>query len=317
MRAVPSRTRTAVLGALAAVTVAIPLGVSPASAASAQAMNGNWGPFTRCPVDAPAMLAADGTDNVPLCIASNSESGTIKLGNTVVTTAGNNLQFGVVRNVATGQSTVVAPEGGALVGDPAEVPGGLLGLMCTPGIPVISDICDSLADASLNRVVATVESVGTPANFDLDHAMTGGQPIVDIPIRIRLANPLLGSKCYIGTAADPIMLRPQNSTAPAIGADRFAADGTSERRGQFNRISLTGNAQDDATFSVPKVTGCGLLGSLNWAVNLKTGLPSAAGNNTLVLNDTASYTAGLAAPGSVAPNAGQVLSDAWHSGVTP
>ncbi|WSC17745.1 hypothetical protein OIE64_04265 [Streptomyces brevispora] len=280
-------------------------------------MNGNWAPFNRCPVDDPAMLAADGSVNIAICVASHSASGAIKLGNTEATTGANDLQFGVVRNAQTGESKIVAPAGGAIVGDPADIPGGLLGLMCPSGVPVVSGICNQLADNTLNRVIATVESAGTPANFDLTAGMQSGKTIVDIPVRIHLQNPFLGSKCYIGTTSNPVVLRPQNVTVPAFGNQRFDANGAANTRGALNRVALTGNSQGDSAFAVPGVSGCGplTLGELNWAVNLKTSLPSAAGKNHLVLNDTATYTAGLATPGSSAPHAGQALSDNWHLGV--
>ncbi|MGC5341664.1 hypothetical protein ACPXCE_02045 [Streptomyces sp. DT24] len=311
------RTRPALLGALAAVTVIIPIGTSPAGAAGGPTMKGNWAPFSRCPVDAPAMLAADGENTIAICVASHSDSGSIKLGNTTATTAANDLQFGVVRDTATGESTVVPPAGGALVGAPTEIPGGLLGLMCPSGIPVVSGICAQLTDNTLNRVVATVESVATPRDFDLVAGMSAGRTIVRIPVRIHLENPFLGGKCYIGTSGSPVVLGPQNVTGPAIGSGLYAADGATDDTGPLNRISLTGNAQGDSAYSVPGATGCGPLGlgALNWAVNLKTGLPSAAGRNSLVLNDTATYTAGLASPDAAAPNAGRKLAEYWHLGV--
>ncbi|MFE7108774.1 hypothetical protein ACFU98_21380 [Streptomyces sp. NPDC057575] len=317
MSAAQNRVRPALLGALVAVAVGIPLSTSPASAASAQEMNGNWAPFTRCPVDDPAMLAADGKADIAICVASHSESGSIKLGNTEATTGANDLQFGVVRNATTGVSKIVAPAGGSIVGAPTEIPGGLLGLMCPSGIPVVSDICKQLTDNSLNRVVATVQSAGTPTNFDLSAGMTSGKPIVDIPVRIHLENPFLGSKCYIGTTSSPIVLRPQNVTKPALASQRFDATGTPNTAGVLNRVALTGNDQGDAAFAVPGVSGCGplTLGELNWAVNLKTALPSASGNNNLVLNDTATYTAGLTSPGASAPDSGRLLSENWHAGV--
>ncbi|MFD7529963.1 MULTISPECIES: hypothetical protein [unclassified Streptomyces] len=317
MSAAPKRVRPALVGALLAVAVGIPLSTSPASAASAQEMNGNWAPFTRCPVDDPAMLAADGRTDIAICVASHSESGSIKLGNTLATTGANDLQFGVVRNAATGESKIVPPAGGAIVGAPTEIPGGLLGLMCPNGIPVISDICRQLTDNDLNRVVATVQSAGAPRNFDLVAGMQSGKTIVDIPVRIHLENPFLGSKCYIGTTSQPVLLRPQNLTQPALASRRFDADGTTNTGGSLNRVELTGNAQGDAGFAVPGVSGCGplTLGELNWAVNLKTALPSAAGNNNLVLNNAATYTGGLASPGAAAPDAGRLLSESWHAGV--
>jgi hypothetical protein len=64
----------------------------------------------------------------------------------------------------------------------------------------------------------------------------------------------------------------------------------------------------------PAASGCGLnIGLINAAVNAKTGLPSAAGNNSLTLENTQTSLTGLNAPGTAAPDAGKVLSENWHS----
>ncbi|NEB74920.1 hypothetical protein G3I40_06685 [Streptomyces sp. SID14478] len=307
----PSLRRASVLLATTAlVTLA---SVAPSSAATE--LNGSWAPFTRCPVDDPAMLAADGRADIAICIASSSVSGSIKLGNTQVPTGRTDLQAGVLTH-ADGTTTVVSPAGGALVADPAQLPGGLLGLMC-PGdnIPVISDLCAKITSADLNRVDATIESVNTPSEFQLLAGVVQGKPIIALPVRIKLDNPLLGSKCYIGSAADPIVLRPQNTTAPAVKTQRFDPDGTANTAGVMGQISALGATQGDATYTAPGANGCGLFGALDWAVNLKTGLPAGSGTNNVVLNNTSTYVAAFSSPSSAVPNEGALLSQYWHAGV--
>ncbi|WP_217143660.1 hypothetical protein [Streptomyces sp. AC627_RSS907] len=286
-----------------------------ATAAAAQP-NGEWAPFTRCPVDAPAMLAADGLARTPQCVVSTSPNGSIKLGKTTVVTGRTNLQMGVVQN-ADGTSTVVAPPSGAIIADSATVPGGLLGLMCPSNIPAVTAICEQIDNSSLNRITATVESVGAPYDFDQTAGIVTDQPIVAIPVRIHLENPLLGGKCYIGTKSDPIVLRPRNLDYPEFGMSFFKGDGTVAEDGEMSRINLTGATQNDSTFAVPGASGCGLglFGLIDAAVNLKTGLPSAAGQNSLTLNDTQTHLSGLTAPGTVAPDAGSILARNWHSAV--
>ncbi|WP_217252196.1 hypothetical protein [Streptomyces sp. AC602_WCS936] len=307
-----TRTRLATVSALTALGALASLGTATAAG---PALNGEWAPFTRCPVDAPAMRAADGLDRTPQCVVSTSASGSIKLGKTTVTTGRTNLQIGVVQN-ADGTSSVVAPASGALVAEPATVPGGLLGLMCPSQIPVITGICESLENSSLNKITATMESVGAPYAFDQTAGVLTDAPIVALPVRIHLENPLLGDKCYIGTAADPIVLRPENRDYPAFGMTFFQGDGTADPAGEMSRINLSGATQNDSTFAVPGATGCGLdLGLINAAVNAKTGLPSASGNNTLTLDDTQTHLTGLNAPGTVAPDAGEILAENWHSAV--
>ncbi|MER7489548.1 hypothetical protein ABTY20_27345 [Streptomyces sp. NPDC126497] len=312
MSQLSTRTGIATVSALTALGALASLGTATAAAPT---LNGEWAPFTRCPVDAPAMLAADGFDRTPQCVVSTSASGSIKLGKTTVTTGRTNLQLGVVQN-ADGTSTVVAPPSGALVADSATVPGGLLGLMCPSNIPVITSICGTLENSSLNKITATMESVGAPYAFDQTAGVLTDMPIVALPVRVHLENPLLGSKCYIGTAANPILLRPENRNYPEFGMSFFQGDGTVDESGEMSRINLTGATQNDSTFAVPAATGCGLnVGLINAAVNAKSGLPSAAGNNSLTLNDTQTHLTGLNAPGTVAPDAGKVLAENWHSAV--
>ena len=306
------RTKVATVSALTALGALASLGTATAAE---PALNGEWAPFTRCPVDAPAMLAADGFDKTPQCVVSTSAGGSIKLGKTTVVTGRTNLQIGVVQNTD-GTSSVVAPPSGALVADSATVPGGLLGLMCPSDIPVITALCETLENSSLNKITATMESVGAPYAFDQTAGVLTDLPIVALPVRIHLENPLLGGKCYIGSASHPIVLRPKNLDYPEFGMSLFQGNGTPDESGEMSRINLTGATQSDSTFAVPAATGCGLnIGLINAAVNAKTGLPSASGNNNLTLDNTQTHLTGLNAPGTVAPDAGRVLAENWHSAV--
>ncbi|MBD0710176.1 MULTISPECIES: hypothetical protein [unclassified Streptomyces] len=312
MPLVSSRTKLAGLAALTALGSFAAVGT--ATAATTPVLNGSWAPFSRCPVDAAPMLAADGLDKSPQCVSSFSANGTIKLGNSTVVTGKSDLQLGIVQN-PDGTSSVVAPAAGAIIADSATVPGGLLGLMCPNDIPLISDVCKSITNADLNKITATLESVGTPSDFDQIAGVLTDQPIVTIPVRVHLENPILGSNCYIGTKANPILLRPRNLDAPAFGVERFDGNGSANEEGDMSRLNLLGSTQVDKTFAVPGASGCGLLGILDGAVNLKNGLPSAAGKNSLVLNNTQTYLGGLYAPGTAAPNAGRTLAQNWHSAV--
>ncbi|MEV0010535.1 hypothetical protein AB0M10_27790 [Streptomyces sp. NPDC051840] len=312
-----SKTWIKAAGAVAAsAALVVPLTATPAGAATAAAqLNGSWAPFDRCPVDAPAMLATDGDVDVALCVTSTSPSGTIKLGNTTATTGSTNLQFGVIQHPAEGTYTVVPPAAGSIISGKTTIPGGLLGIMCPSDIPVVTAVCGQITNATLNKVTATVESAGTPTEFSLVAGISSG-PIVKLPVKIRLENPLLGSNCYIGSNSNPVLLRPGNLSAPSFTAARFNGDGSANPdEGSMIQIALSGAAQGDSQFTAPKANGCGLGGILSWAIDLKVGLPAGAGTNNLVLNDAKTYTAGLTAPGLSVPNAGRELADSWHSAV--
>ncbi|MEU1486476.1 hypothetical protein [Streptomyces sp. NPDC005752] len=312
-----SKTWIKAAGAVAAsAALVMPLTASPAGAATTGAtqLNGGWAPFDRCPVDAPAMLAADGDTDVPLCVTSSSPNGSIKLGNTEATTGSTNLQFGVLQHPAEGTYTVVPPPEGSIISGKTTIPGGLLGLMCPSKVPVVSAVCDQITNGTLNKVTATVESAGAPTDFSLVAGLSSG-PIVTLPIKIRLDNPLLGTKCYIGSNSNPVVLHPGNLSMPSLAVSRFNGDGTANDEGSLIQFGLSGAGQGDNRFSVPKAGGCGLAGILSWAIDLKVGLPAAAGTSNLVLNDAKTSTVGLTAPGLSVPDAGKELAENWHSAV--
>jgi hypothetical protein len=261
------------------------------------------------------MLAADGSSTVAFCLASDSPSGTIKLGDVTAATGDVNLQVGLVESPSTGTFSVVAPSGGAIVAAPVQVPGGLLGLMCPSSVPVVTAVCDEITNSTLNTVTAVVQSAGTPSAFSLAAGLTSGEPIITVPVMIQLQNPLLGSDCYIGSDSDPILLNPQNLTAPAVQVERFDGNGTPDTAGVMEAIYSLGGTQGDDTAAIPAATGCGALGVLDGAIDLKVGLPSASGNNSVTLDDASAYFTGIAAPGVAAPNDGQDLASYWNSAV--
>lgn len=252
---------------------------------------GAWSPFNRCPVDDPAMLATDGVSESSLCVASNSSHGSIKLGNLPPATTGNsNLQGGLVADLNAGMFTFVAPLGGALVGEPV----------------------DTMAGGFV--VTATVESAGTPTDFDLLAGISVGEPILTLPVKIHLVgqNVDLGPSCYIGSEADPIVLHPANTDVSNAMAElvAFDPDGTPNPTGPLSALIVTGTTQGDDQFAVPAASGCGPNGdgSLDAAVNALVGLPSPSGNNVLVLEDAGSALA-IPAEGTT----GAEFAAFWHS----
>jgi hypothetical protein len=309
MRPIARRMSMSVLGVLAALAVFLP--ASGASAATTT-LAGDWAPFTRCPVDNSAMLAADGTSNIAFCVASNSPSGSIKLGKITAPMGDSNLQIGVIENANTGAFSVVTSAGGAIVNAPIQIPGGLLGLICPSSVPVVSAVCNEITNSTLNAVTAVVQPAGNPSNFSLDAGLSSGIPIINLPVKIQLQNPLLGSNCYIGSNSNPIVLNPENVTTPNVNFEEFDGNGTPDPNGVMDAIYSLGGTQEDNSAAAPAASGCGLLGVLDLAVDLKVGLPSASGNNILVLNNAAAYLAGFA---TAVPNEGQQLSANWHSAV--
>jgi hypothetical protein len=291
--------------------------LSSGSSAFATTLAGDWAPFTRCPVGNSSMLAADGASVSASCVQSDSPNGSIKIGSSTLTTGDSNLQLGALFNVGAGTSTLVGGSGGTIVAAPVQIPGGLLGLMCPSNIPVVTQICNSITNAQLNAVTATVVSAGAPSNLSTVAPFIPGATDLTLPVKIQLSNSFLGNSCFIGSNSKPVVLNPQTQVpATSANADSFDTNGTSDPNGPLSLLTVTGATLSDTTFAVPGASGCGLLGALDLAVDLKQGLPSAAGHNSLTLNNVTFNIAGYSDPTSVAPNEGQDLSSAWHSAVT-
>jgi hypothetical protein len=260
-----------------------------------QAGPGAWAPFSRCPVDDPTMLATQGfnvstgTGTIGLCLSASSTHGSIAIGKLTTTTGNTNLQIGLVGSNGLGGFTVVPPSAGSLVADPVQ-------LTATPVGPV----------------TAVTESAGTPSNFCLFCGISADQPIITIPIKIHLENPVLGPSCTIGSDQNPILLNPQNtdlSNAKSVGAFfSFDSNGVPDSTpGPDGALLISGLVQADDTFAVPGATGCGPHGSLDGVVDGVAGVPSPSGSNHLVLDDASSS---LSFPEN--GEAGQAFANDWH-----
>jgi hypothetical protein len=151
------------------------------------------------------------------------------------------------------------------------------------------------AVASVNDVYATAEQAG-PISFDLGAALTGSGTAVKLPIRVHLTNPFLGNDCYIGSNSNPIRLNLTTGTTAPPGPNTpiSGSTGTPTFSPDFNIAAFNGIKLVDNAFSAPSASNCGylLLDKLliSAAVNLKEGLPSAAGKNSAILGGTTYLT---------------------------
>jgi hypothetical protein len=324
------------LAAIATVTVTAAVCAGLISAGTAVAwpdggpqspptLNGDWAPFNRCPVDDPLMLAADGEQNVALCLTIDSPSGSITIGNATYAAAMSNAQIGLSLSNTDGTMTPIAPQSGALLAAPVGLPGGLAGLICPSASPVAWRICNPRHDKGdrghdggrgLTEVTATMLSAGKPSDFNLFAGLSSGQPIVSLPVKIHLQNALLGRSCYLGSDTEPIVLQLQNQAEPTGSIEAFDSDGTPDPNGTLIRFALQDTQGSDG-FAVPAAQGCGFRGLFDLAINSKVGLPSPAGKNSLTLENVSIYVAGINDVAPIVPNDGKELSKDWHSAVLP
>jgi hypothetical protein len=216
------------------------------------------------------------TPNVVSCVNIQARSGSLNI-------KGFNVPLGESLEIRGGVAstdaglTFVAPRGtNGFFARPVSVPGGIIGLdLPIPG----------------NAVSATAALAGRPSDIHIDLATL----TLRVPVKLLLSNPLIGPACRIGNDDNPVRLNliigttnPPAPNRPITG--RMGAINVTDRY-----ISFIGNTNVDNSFSIPGASYCGLgLGLFNLAINAKLRLPSASGNNTMIVNnDVAVGAAGL------------------------
>jgi hypothetical protein len=287
-------------------------------------LSGDWAGLNRCPVDNPTMLAADGVTNIALCLAVTSPNGSLTIGGLTLPTKASNLQAGVVINETGQGATLVSPADGAAENESIEVPNGLQALICPSSGRLAWRVCrpprhdgrDYEHSSQLTNLTVSMVQAGEPSNFNLFAGLSLNQPLLSLPVKIHLQNRLLGNRCYIGSDAEPIIIQPENTTAPTVKGEEFDGNGTPDPNGPLTKIQLA-DTQGSSSFAVPAATGCGFMGIFDEAIDNHMSLPSAAGKNSLVFNEAKTEIVALTIPEGVAPNDGQELSKAWHSAVQP
>jgi hypothetical protein len=155
-----------------------------------------------------------------------------------------------------------------------KVPGGVIGLT---GLTWLAEFLGS--DAL--TLYAVTELAGQPEL---------GVENIDLPIKVHLINPALGSKCYIGSNSNPITLHlTAGTTSPPPPNEPISGKlPTAKFNPTTNVLALNGGIYVDNSFAAPGANGCvlTLLGilpvSLNSTVNSQSGLPSPAGTNETI-----------------------------------
>jgi hypothetical protein len=267
-----------------------------ASSAMAAAPTAEFTPFKYCPYQNPA---------VQTCIKSTITSGQFKLGNATVPITSSTpivLQGAFSFN---GSSTTwynAANGGATLSNTPLKVPGGLIGLVNTGGWSgVLIDLFNA-AVSSVNDVYATAELAGG-VQFDFLNYLFQSGPALTLPLKVHLTNPFLGSSCYIGSNSNPITLKLTLGTTspPAPNTPISGALGTPTTNADGSYLKYTDQKLVDNAFSAPAANNCGFLFLdkivITAGVNLKEGLPAAAGKNTAIqqgTNETANRDAVVA-----------------------
>jgi hypothetical protein len=254
---------------------------APAMAIGYPAPGGIYAPFTDCPLHNPEMRLA-GPGLAMGCIQSITPSGTFTIdGIPVAITHPVTVQFGTYSIIdSSGEQVfqVVPPQDHKqLLAEPEVIPGGLFVLVCATGDPAVARLCQTALNTGKTDLAVEVQLAGPITNF----SPLGTTPFT-LPVKIKLSNPLLGGKCYIGSNQNPIVLNPIFNP---VGTFDFEPDPDPVRFPNVAVLSIAGSTLTDDVFSVPAATRCGPGGAADAPINAFLGLPSPSGNNHLVLND--------------------------------
>jgi hypothetical protein len=244
---------------------------------------GNFAPFKFCPL---------ANSEVTACTIAESKSGEFTVGtrkvpiNKTIT-----LQGGLSEN-AEGELTFHAAEGAETLSKTALfVPGGLFNIVAPEKLnKEQKERFEKFINEGITGVTATTE-LAAPASaikLNLDNLIFEEGVALELPIKVKLGNAFLGSSCYIGSEASPIVLHlttgttsPPEPNKPIKGS---AGEFEDLEHGELTR--LIGGSLVDNAWAAPGASGCGgkaLEGIIDPAVNSELGLPAAAGHNTAIL----------------------------------
>lgn len=203
--------------------------------------------FATCPYNNPEVGA---------CAYSTTSSGEFVLGSGAVPIT----KPVVIKGGVTPPVIVASTDGETLSKTALPVPGGLVGIEL-PG--------------NFTEVTATAELAGTG---ELGNS-------VYLPLKVKLDNLALGSNCYIGSNAEPLILNlTYGTTSPPPPNKPISGKAIISTKDNGAVKVVTGTLVDNS-FAAPGATGCTLLPLVgDLAVNVKEGLPAAAGKNTAIMN---------------------------------
>jgi hypothetical protein len=266
------------------------LGVVFSALRGARHSNGDYATFAACPLRDPQ------TD---LCLFTRTTGGEFVAGDRTVPLSRSITLQGGVHVVKNAEEEVLKDEfiaaagGETLSRTPQPVPGGLRAIV-DPSLlaPASRKAFEGLLARGLAQVTATIE-LATPASsigIDVQNLIEAQGTALVLPVKIKLSNPFLGERCYIGSSDHPMSLalttgktdppKPNNSIKGKVGKAKFKDD--------YNLIVINGSSLVNSTFVALAARGCGGTRSsaVDGAVDAELGLPATAGRNTAILDGT-------------------------------
>jgi hypothetical protein len=255
----------------------------PAASASA-APTGEWAKFSKCPYTNPA---------AEFCLYAETTKGSFTLGKKtvpvvkpVVLQGGLDTEAGFLSPA----TMIAATDGNTLTKAAQPVPGGLVGIVAPTWWPdFIEDWFNDQINAGLTGVTSTLELAGpaSAVKFNAVNALTGQGATIEMPVKVKLGNAILGSNCYIGSNSNPIQLKltTGKTSPPPPNTSISGFPGELQANPTEDLLTIANNKLVDNSFSAPGASGCGGIFSflVDPLVDSVNGTPSPAGTNTAIL----------------------------------
>jgi hypothetical protein len=247
---------------------------------------GEFAQFSDCPLSNPATQQ---------CLYAVTESGEVVIGKEKVPITNPITLQGGIEFTSEGERLVAAEDGTTLSKSPQKVPGGLAGLVkCNEISNFIERIaCELVFENGVTGVNATTELAAPAKQVKLEAgALIFGlnETALSLPVKLHLENPFLGSSCYVGSNAHPVVINLTTGTTspPPPNKPISGSPGELTLNPAETLITLKKNSLVNNSFAAPEAEGCGGIFSflIDPIVDSKLGLPSAAGHNTAILDGT-------------------------------
>jgi hypothetical protein len=279
--------RNAVRRCLAVATLG--LFVVLGSSTSALAHEGDFAKFNYCPST---------NSEVFKCLYSLTYSGSIVLGTkTTPITNPTTLQGGYsATNPEKHRISTFfgATNGVTLSKTPQPVPGGLAGLINCKEIEnlLVRAACELALEGPLTGVNATLELARPASEIQVsEFNMLAEEGLaLQLPVKVHLENPFLGSSCYVGSSSTPVIwnLTTGTTSPPEPIAPITGTAGTALLKDEAEVAELDESVLVDNDWAAPEATGCGgaLAFAVNPVLNAVLGLPAAEGHNSAILENT-------------------------------
>jgi hypothetical protein len=270
--------------ALAALLIASLAVLGVAGTAQAK-LTGNYARFSQCPYP---------NTEVRKCIYSTTRSGEVVLGSKKVPIVNPVLLQGGYGPVGEDEFSQFygATNGITLAKVAQPVPGGLAGLVNCKEISnfILRTSCEWTFENGLTGLNSTLELAKPASAIRVSENNLSGENgiALELPVKVHLENPFLGSECYVGSSSSPLNWKlttgttappaPNKAISGTLGLVEFLEEG---------RILEAGKAKlVDNAWSAPAASGCGgiLAFLVNPIVNSQLGTTT-AGHNTAILNN--------------------------------